>query len=94
MDEFKRQLESNLLSDINEFNTKTKYSEIRKLYIDKFEQIKLLIIKFGHQHSVEDIANLNDSTKQIVSHNQLLLKEINKAIENGTLTKNGIKNDT
>lgn len=94
MDEFKRQLELNLLSDINEFNTKTKYSEIRKLYIDEFEKIKSLIIKFGHHQSVEDIANLNDSTKQIVHHNQLLLKEINKAVENGTLTKNGIKNDT
>ena len=61
------------------------------MYIDKFEEIRSLINKFGYTQSVEDIANLDTNTKQKVSQYRLLLKEINKAIKNGILNKNGIK---
>jgi hypothetical protein len=49
------------------------------------------IKKFRHKAAIEDIAKLDSNLTQKVIDNLLLLKEINKAILIGELTKDDIK---
>lgn len=83
--EFKKQLENNLLKDINEFNNSPKYLEIRQLYKGNYTRIKGYIEKSNPKLAVEDICRLNPSLNSLIMENYLLLKEINKAIVSGKL---------
>lgn len=80
MNEFEKQLEENLQSDIKKFLTDNDFSEIKELYKNNFDKIKNLIKKFGTKSAVEDISNLDTSLSSKISNNILFLKEINHAI--------------
>lgn len=85
--EFEQQLERNLLQNINDFLTNIEYEEIKKLYKDHFEDIEMLIDKFGAKLSIEDISRLNPTLSRKIISNISLLKEINTAIQKGKLRK-------
>lgn len=85
--EFEQQLERNLLQNINDFLTNIEYEEIKKLYKDHFEDIEMLIDKFGVKLSIEDISRLNPTLSRKIISNISLLKEINTAIQKGKLRK-------
>lgn len=85
--EFEQQLERNLLQNINDFLTNIEYEEIKKLYKDHFEDIEILIDKFGVKLSIEDISRLNPTLSRKIISNISLLKEINIAIQKGKLRK-------
>jgi hypothetical protein len=87
MNTLEDQYSNNRASDIKEFLTSYKYSDIRNLYKSNFETIYNLIEKFGHKHSVEDIADIADQfLKKSIFDNHLLLKQVNKAIKHRDLT--------
>lgn len=90
MDKFKEQLQRNLESDINQFNSNPEYAAIRELYKLHFETIKAYIQKFGPKPAIEDISRIDSNLSQIISDNILLLKEINKAISTQQLTLDDI----
>ncbi len=91
MKEFEKQLESNLIKDIFEFNNNESLQEIRHLYKTYFSEIKSFIEKSGIKLSIEDISNINPKISKKIMGNMLLLKEINKAIIENKLTENDIK---
>ncbi|MBK7883444.1 MAG: hypothetical protein IPJ81_06390 [Chitinophagaceae bacterium] len=91
MEEYKRQLENNLRSDIYEFNNKQEFAKIREFYKMHFEEIANLIKKTDYTLAVEDISNIDASLCQSIHDNRLLLKEINKAIFQHELTLKDIK---
>lgn len=89
MNELEDQYRKNRESDIQEFLTSSKYSDIRTLYKSNFETINNFIKKVGHKLCIEDIAGIADkdsSLKRSIFDNHLLLKEVNKAIIHGDLT--------
>lgn len=90
MDKFKKQLNNDLINDINEFNSKPEYAKIRELYKLHFNTIKGYIQMTNNKLAIEDISNLDSNLTQIISSNSLLLKEINKAILAEELTVDGI----
>ena len=68
------------------FLTNIEYEDIKKLYKDNFEAIEILIEKFGVKLSIEDISHLNPTLSGKIISN-ILLKEINTAIQKGKLRK-------
>jgi hypothetical protein len=91
MNEFEHQLKNNLRNNINEFNNKPEYTKIRELYRLHFDTIRDYIHNFGHKHAIEDISRLDHSLMQIILDNDILLKEINRAIGKRGLTLEDIK---
>ena len=91
MDEFNRQLNNDLKSDIYEFNNKPVHADIRQLYKSNFDKIVSYIERSNPKLAVEDIATLDRSLTAKVIDNILLLKEINKAIAEQELTLSSIK---
>lgn len=91
MDELEQQLKNNSRNNINEFNNKPEYAKIRELYRFHFDTIRDYIHKFGHKHAIEDISRIDLSLMQIILDNDILLKEINRAIDKQLLTLEGIE---
>lgn len=85
MDEFKKQLDNNLRQSITAFLTDPDYVDIKNLYRENFDTIYSYIKKFGHQLSIENIANIDKSISQKISNEILLLKQINRAIADNQL---------
>jgi hypothetical protein len=91
MDEFNRQLKRNLKSYIDEFNNKSEYADIRELYKNNFDEIVLFIKRSNPKLAVEDIAAIDGRLREKIITSILLVKEINRAIDQQELSFSDIK---
>ena len=91
MNEYNKQLKTNLQAAIYEFNNKAEFAEIRQLYKNNFDKIVTFIKRSNSKLAVEDIASLDSRLASKIFDHILLLQEINKAILQNEITLSSIK---
>lgn len=87
--ERKEQLKCEEQNVIKELTDETKNKTLKDFYKEYFDEIKDYIKKSKSRTAIEDINNLaKEKEVDISSYSFLFMKQINDAINNGSLTKN------
>ncbi|MDO5616847.1 MAG: hypothetical protein Q4G16_11695 [Cruoricaptor ignavus] len=83
MDSIKKQKEAfdnaQIERDLEEFNSKPLYNELREFYKENFDKIKEILMS-GNKTPLEDISIIDKDVERLVLSNQLFLKQFNRGI--------------
>lgn len=91
--EFQQQLENDAKRVVSEFLDKPEYAAVRKEYANHFDEIKAAIDNHSIRTCAEDITNLSPVIKAAIMADSLFFQELHRAIKEGILTKDMLKEE-